>query len=843
MEKLNYYLMCVAVFATIFLLVNANTANAVNLNIITGNKTENVKLDLNDYLKRKLTSADSGDIKVDIGGSDPSPIEQALLYLCKDKNPVECAKTLPIRYTTGVDTILKQKDLENNGKANLLSIIKTRHNWLADWVSIEGGSPQNLDPGDVDIYSSVNSTDIKEFIKNYGMIPLSFIDNVDFKGKKIYQATGIEKKKGRVENISIEKTRFVDKLEKDQGYIFAFPTDNQKVYSPVTFYNVPQVCGDNLCSIGENYQTCWADCKCPEGQTAGRTGCIKQSNVKLILDSMDPDTVQCLVPGLEYGSQNPNASCKPLPLQVKYHIENAPLNYSISPNSFYFEMNPEKDSKPQSYKALCTPQNVAQYGLTLNDLLTPPSYNVSDYECQLNLPDISGVRGALDTRSLILGMYMNVLTQNGTETIEVANSTSVDLNVLGADFSELASVQRMLSNAKKTVKTIQDVTSTLQWVSLILSIIMTIRFAFCVFGSLAGAAFTFGALAGAVAACVAELASWIITIAAIQLLISLAITALKLCQGQPLGVGEIVGISISVFSFLVSVAGAVSGAAATAVQAAGTAAKAGAGTAGAAQAVASIPTWYVVAANVDRFLSLANLVSLPAVPSYAGNFKGFSPLQYAGTATSSGASGKVAERMHSIGDACGKEKIAEQRARQVVGETENRGQIEVKKVVSSLIFVKGNITGRTGALCGDEGAKLQYSFDAFGCTDLWFSINGKERPACNLQTGQWMNPKDKVFGDKCNPQINTTDYSWTIQNQTGQELGVRNYNTTGIRTLLETKASSLFNPPADGSEFNVFVSCDGATQTGKIEDKFKLANYTAQCGQNIQTVVVPASGG
>src|SRR3989344_7040723 len=282
MKNLTYYLLCISVFATVFILINATTATAVNINIITKNSTETVKLDLNQFLKRKLTTIENGKLKVDIGSLEQSQIKSALLYLCKNKNLTDCLKSLPIQYTSKVDTIFSQKDIEINGKSGLVSILKTNETWLADWAEIDNSVLQNSDMDEISVYSSVNLNDTKKFIQNYGMIPVSFIDNVDFGGKQIYQIVGSVQKKGLKETISISEPKFLADFVKQEGYIFAFPTD-QKIYTPITFYNVPRVCGDSVCSIGENYQTCWYDCACPQGQIPGRTGCTKKTDTRLII--------------------------------------------------------------------------------------------------------------------------------------------------------------------------------------------------------------------------------------------------------------------------------------------------------------------------------------------------------------------------------------------------------------------------------------------------------------------------------------------------------------------------------------------------------------------------------
>ncbi len=797
MEKITYYLLCISVLATIFLLINATTANAVSINIITQNSTENIKLDLDQFLKRKLSTIENGKVKIDIGSVQGSPIESALLYLCKDKNIVDCLSTLPISFGTKVDTLLKQQDIEINGKSGIASIIKTNQSWLADWIGIENGLVQNSDPGEIDVYSSVNSNDTKNFIQTYGMIPVSFMQKVDFKGKKIYQATGIAQKKGSIENISLVNSKLNSELQKDDGYIFAFPVDG-RIYSPITFYNVPRRCGDSVCSIGENYQTCWYDCTCPDGQIAGRAGCTKKTEARLIIDEIDPEKIPCVIAGLEFG---PNATCQPTLLDLKFHIVNAPVNYSISSGSFYFEMNNGNETQPQTYKPICTPQNLAQYGLSISDLTRPPTYNVSDYECSMELPELTNIRSKSEARTLFMGMYMNVLTSNGTESIEITNSTSLEINALGADFSELRDVQDIVKSAKRTLRTLQDVTATITWISFAISVYLTIITVYCVGTSIV----TLGALTGACAVGI-TLLSIILNI--VLLLLNLAKIALRLCQGEPLSTGEVVGV---VGSFLGILLGGIAY----------------------TDLVSQVSTLYNVLTVVQLILQVGSLASIPAAPSYidGGRFKGFDPYSKAPPIMSEGAAGKASLAMRQVGSACGKQKKTLDYARQKIGQIEAKKEIEFKKATANLIFARGSVTGQSDKVCADENVKAFYNFEAFGCQDLWFGFNNDTRPLCDFSSQKWQTNRDnRIFGPTCN-QTNTTSYYWVNRNETdNKQLGYRVYNTTGINQLFNANASKLFDTQEENAPLDIFVTCDPGPGSEKIQDQFRFLNYTENCG-------------
>lgn len=842
MEKIKYKLLCIVVFATIFLLVNANIASAVNLNLITGNKTEQIRLDLNDFLKRGLTTVEAGNVKVDIGSSEKSPIQAALLYLCKDRNPIDCLKSLPIQYTNKVDTTLKQSDLEANGVVHLLGLIKTTNNWLADWTDIQNGAVQNTDPGEIDIYSSINSSEVKDFIQNYGMVPLSFVDKVDFKGKKIYQATGVEKRKGSSSGeIAITNITLSAELQRDQGYIFAFPTD-QKTYSPLTFYNVPKICGDGQCSVGENYQTCWHDCPCPEGQVPGRGGCISRTAVKLIIDDIQ-ESVYCVVPELLVGRSAPNASCQPSPFEVKLRIENTPVKYSVQPNSFYFAMKRgQDDSKPLPEKFSCIPTKFARSGLTEEDTKgKQPLFTGSDteYQCFVKPPKAYNLTVGTNSRSLLFGMYMSVPSQNGTEVLEITNSTSIKLNVLGVDAVELQDVKEKLKAQKHTTDTLSEITTTLQLISNVFKVVL------------------------AAMALIGTLGLTFVVVGLVLVLIGMLLAAL-FCVGCGLvGIGtnfinagkdmitQAVQISVKFLPYALIIELISWG-------------------------LIGLPMAYCKGGAVQ-----APFFNLPALPKYLGGFPGAGIELISAKKTSRAhlgreersalgvtsvvgsfalmgvaigliiAAGFTYEKLIAAGlgaligaavglvvgvlliamlDMCGDYRAVEDQLQQRVAESDKKVEKAFSEVFSNLIWVTGNKTGKTGTICGDEKVEGLYVLDGFGCTDdLGFSFNGKTRPKCNFNSGTWVDRKDSNFlGSSCS-LTNTTDYEWILQNQTGENLGFRKYNSTGLHTIFNTTASKIFSTGVTDKEISITVICEGKAFGRKIQSEFALANYTEVC--------------
>lgn len=844
MKKIKYKLLCLAVFISIFLLVNSNTAQAVNINIITTDKREQIQLILNDYLNRKNIGVEAGNIKVDIGSSDLSPIQSALLFLCKDKNPIDCIKSLPIKYTNKVDTILKLADLESNGKAGLLRLIKTNSSWLADWNSIENGAVQNTELDEIDVYSSVNISDIKKFIQIYGMLPLGFIDKVDFKGKKIYQATGMVSKKGSTENISIEEVKLVSEIEKKNDYIFAFPTDQQKIYSPVTFYNVPDICGDGKCSLSENHQTCWHDCACPAGQVPARQGCINQTGVKLIIDDIKPDEPYCLAPNLTIKKGFENSSCQIFsPLDVNLHIENAPVNYSISPDSFFYEINSKNipNTSTTTNKMFCIPKNFELSASTSRNL-----YNASEYQCLISPPKLYGAHQKVNSKSLLLGMYMNVQSKNGTQTLELTNTTSFAFKFIGEDFPDLEGLKAKVKKSQKNIDSIKDITRTIGLIIdfmkyildallacfSVVTILVLVGLTLIALGLAlrAGLSWFFGigeAFANPLIDIGRELLSnakslapncppaFIISL--IQYVIALEVIKLGLITiPTALCTGE--AVSFPALGFFIPSLPKYAGGYTP-------------------EEIEIISADRIRQTGLSRevlqqfgFFGIVNMYSLMGLSiglAFSFAAPGWSIL--IGFAVGNAVGLIVGGLMLALGLMCIDSHEAEDALKGGVYEAEAKKEAAIQKTVTNLVWLKGNVTGKSRTVCGNEDVKGFYYLEGFGCTDdLWFSFNGKSRPTCDFNRGKWVNENDKIFGDSCDPS-NTTAYKWIVQNKSGENIGVRKYNATGIHKLFEIKADNLFTRAVNGSDLNIHIKCDGRLFGKNIESEFKLANYTEVC--------------
>lgn len=847
MEKFKYSLFCAAVVAMAFMLANTSTASAVNINLITQNKTEKIKLDINQFLNRKLTTVEGENAKVDIGSSENSPIQAGLLYLCKDRNPIDCIKSLPIQYTSKADASLKLQDIQNNGIANLLSLIKTDKNWLADWTRIENSNVQATEDIEIDAYSPTNTTDAKEFMQKYGMLPLSFIDKVDFRGKKIYQTTGITKRKGSIENITLTNGKLVDGLEKEDGYIFAFPAEGDKIYSPITFYNIPKNCGDSVCSVGENHETCWYDCACPEGTAPSRFGCINKTGIKMIIDKK-PDSLSCIVDGLKIDKKNLNTTCKAQPFNIKFHIENQPVKFSISPDSFYFEFNQRRDdSKPGTFKMSCLPPVIAQYRITKENLANTTAFTDSEYECFIAPPkmhDLAGTDfGDIDARSMLFGMYMNVPTKNGTQVIEISNTTNLDFKILGQDTSELEGLTKKAKEQEKIVKVLDDLTATVNTI-----------FSFPKYlAALYGACYVSGKaliIAGSELIVVGkglQLLGYILTETVIGYILFAGIGQIYVSTGTSIliageklvdkcylefqnyagatAVGEILAFLLGI-SVALCTGNAVPAPFFNAVlpQYAG----------------GGWPGITAVTSEQNRKIGLTKefrqgllvlggalyVIAILVIGLLVGGIPGLIlaliPAAYAIT---------VLIQAFML---CIDQSYLPDLLKQKIDTIESKKQAALREAFSNVIWIKGDKSGKSHTVCGEENVTGFYTMEGFGCSDdLGFSFNSRERPQCNFNKSAWANGFDKkILGETCRFE-NTTGYTWLTEKKGGELLGVRKYNSTGAHILFNTTAPNLFETGEEGESLSINVKCESKLSRTNIQSSFQLVNYTKNCGGKI----------
>ena len=802
MKKIKSYLFCISVIFTVVLLSTAQSATAVTINIITSSGKEQVFTEIGKYAK-KMVEVEGDKVKVNITNAENYTLDTAFLYLCKDRNPIDCIKSNPIEFSNKVDTILKLSEIATNGKAGLLSIVKTNQSWLSDWDFIENGVLQQPTQPEIDVYSSFNINDTKNFIEALGMLPLGFIDRIDFKGKQVYQTTGEVSRRGFTgsENITLKNPKSGFELQREDGYIFALPFD-QKIYSPLTFYNVPQVCGNAKCDIGENYQNCWLDCQCPTGQVPSRKGCVPSSSVRLIIDEIDPKPVDCLVSGLQIDPKG-NTSCQPLVFDVDYHLENAPVNFSVFPASQFFEITTTPGQNATPYIPFCLPKNFAQLGLTPSDLGGRAVYkNVSEFECSIAAPNIYGIKSETDARSMLMGLYMNVLTQNGTELLEVSNVTTIPLDVAGLDLSELEDLRTKLEKNKHKMDVLNDIFLTLGWISFVINALWV--------GGLVCSAialpFVWTGIGAKVAkSCYNFAKSWFPKGIVLGLLFYLIGVTINICAGLPV-TAPIANIP-------------------------------------AAPKYLSSDTAKKIGIDIEYEGAAAEIVSSSASKKASKDitailFGGVSGGAIAALVTKILDGGETAIALAAllgtaggaIGAAnwCGKTAKLEDKLKQKIEHAGEQKTQQLQSLVTNLVWVNGNKTGKTSTVCGEENVRGFYNFHNLNCTSLWFSFNGKNRPTCNFNTGSWTSGNDTIFGDSCNPE-NTNNYQWIIQNSSGENLGVRNYNTTEIHKLFEKPAASMFKPATSGSLLNIFVSCDSQTLGEKIEDGFKLVNYSEAC--------------
>ena len=808
MKNLNRILFCIAVLSAVILIADIPVVSSATLNIIDASTNELIAsmkagIDNNDNYVKKRVDVNGNEVKIGISNTENHSVMGALLYLCGDKPPSECAVSKPIEFTGQVNASLNLNEIQKNGKAGLLTVVKSNQSnipsedfnrsWIAGWDYIENGVVQKAPEADIDIYTSKDASDLKDFIKIYGMIPASFIDKLDFKGKKIQQMRGEAYRTGRsVERINITNPKKVSELERDQGYIFAFPSD-QSVYSPVSFYNIEKSCRNADCEIGENYQNCWFDCRCPEGQVASETGCVPSGNVKLIIDDIDPHPIDCLTEDA-YIDTKSGSSCQPTSGSIiKLHIQNAPVNYTCP--QFSFGLAPGGGPNPKQFAGglSCMPKDeedlIQQFVGGQNQIFC----SGSKYECFFRPPPLDDVKTTTTNRAMWVGMYTNIETKKGAESILVYNITKLKFDVLGLDLSSLGleDAQKAIEKSKQDQKEIDHITDVVNDIS---STFFYIEATFIVCWAIASV-FAWTGVGAAVALwCGAHATSWgIITIIVyiIMLLLNLLVAA---CTGVP-------------YSHTI---------------------------------IPQTPRWLAwvgdrLGINLDwKGLSI-DILSEDASKE-AG--KKISNMPSALKAILSPAMWIFTEAT-GLAKLCGRMAKVEDRIKQHIEESSREAEIKIKgglsRSLGNLIWAKGSETGKTATVCNGENVEGYYDFGAFGCSDVWFSFNSKNRPVCNFTSNLWVEDPDKVlngkiFNDTCY-NSSSTEYTWMPQDENMRpELGVRSYNATDSIFLLFNKtASSLFSNPVNGSELKIFTSCDSQIAGQRIESEFKLVNYSEIC--------------
>lgn len=400
-------------------LFNLATASAVNINLIKDGDTERIIYDTKKFFNRSITEINDT-INVKILPVNNGSISNIQLYLCRDRNPIECLDQDPIEYRKFVNSDFLKTDFYKNGKGNMLAFLETGRTWLADWYPSQD---YNLD---LDLNANINDT--KEMIEE-GIIPYSFVKDFRFFGN-VYQLTGIpiENRRTKKKYINFTHKELVSQVKDIKGYSFVFPDSGV----PLTIYNQEEKCGNAVCELGENYDICWQDCRCPPGQAPTSNGCAPASNISLKIVNKSTDVIDCF-PG------NDRCSVVDKNFKVYLEMENAPQKYRLHKQFMYV-------GDKRSLDIICKPTD-SKPKPEIVDGSFRRVYNSSKFECNpIFYIDIDEV----GRKSLSIHFWISFDTQNGTETLDISGQTDIEI------VNKIRDLQELLLESKKKIEEFKD---------------------------------------------------------------------------------------------------------------------------------------------------------------------------------------------------------------------------------------------------------------------------------------------------------------------------------------------------------------------------------------------------
>lgn len=294
-------MMKTAIMAIIFFLVAAPVTLAINVNVVYNGQTrQSTQFNSEDVLNWDISvtrnSTDFTWSRVNlhlsvISGDSARPVSKMYLYRCKGYNPIDCVTKVdvpePLEFGSYADVDLSWNDISiAQGSArypqvsNLMLLAKLEGEneaWTGLFVRTERveynqfNVPFNYELGTVKVFPRSESliTPVKEYIDNFHMIPMVWVDRVSFEGSSALYSLGANSMELENQPVNFRPERpsiEIRNITKD--FYFVFPQTVEGVANPITLnLNPTSECGDGTCqaSLGESSGTCCQDCGCPSG--------------------------------------------------------------------------------------------------------------------------------------------------------------------------------------------------------------------------------------------------------------------------------------------------------------------------------------------------------------------------------------------------------------------------------------------------------------------------------------------------------------------------------------------------------------------------------------------------
>ena len=457
----------VVIIIGVLLAAGAASVVATRVNIAANGVPDTLaSLNRTKFFDKTLT-INKNNLHISISAKGGYVLNSILLYLCQDSDPLNCDFSAPIEYEKFVETDLRLDELSKNGKLNMLTLVNANDSWIGGWDTIENGALKTADIDNAKIYLKYNFSDqIKTVIESFGSIPSSSIASAEFDGRQFYILDGKKIAGGlfRKEKLNITGSSLESKFTQKKGYSFVFPKDNV-IYNPLTFFDTPEICGNTKCDIGENYNTCWQDCSCPEGFAPTPTGCVPKTNITLEME-LDKKDFECLIPPNTDAFNSVRGCGFYDGLTIKLHINNTPLNYSAG--------EPYFDFGGKSYPFIgrkCQEGFGEGYKIT-GDSYTGSTivYNASKFTCTTILPTIDTEEAFENKKTLAVVFPITFSRGNETETQKLTAITSV--NVKGTDLKvSIPDIAGMAEKARRMEKDIANIDKLSKLINIILGTI------------------------------------------------------------------------------------------------------------------------------------------------------------------------------------------------------------------------------------------------------------------------------------------------------------------------------------------------------------------------------------